>query len=251
MHALTKRVVIRLKDQAKKLAQRLGLNVNSYNFYNSPNALLKKCLDCYHIDLVIDVGANVGQYGIQLREAGYQNRIISFEPLHGMFDKLTQTSVRYGNWEVFNYGVGAADQELVINISENFASSSFLNVTHLSTEAAKGSRFKDTARSKVVRLDSFLPDHVKNHENIYLKIDVQGFETEVLKGIAAILSMIKVIQVEMSFVPLYEKGPLYDEIISWLTHRGFEIYTIIPGFRNPESGRMLQADGIFIRSPWA
>ena len=239
----------RIKGKVKKLVQRLGLNVNRYNVYNSPNALLKKCLDCYRIDLVIDVGANVGQYGIQLRDAGYQKRIISFEPLHGVFDKLTKTSVKYGNWEVFNYGVGAENQELVINISDNLASSSFLNVTHLSTEAAKGSQFKDTARTKIVRLDSFLPAHVKNHENIYLKIDVQGFETEVLKGIAAILSMIKVIQVEMSFVPLYEKGPLYDDIISWFTHRGFEIYTIIPGFRNPDSGRMLQADGIFIRGP--
>lgn len=84
-------------------------------------------------------------------------------------------------------------------------------------------------------------------KNIYLKIDVQGFELEVLKGATAILSKVKVVQLEMSFVPMYKNGPLFGEILSFLDMIGFELYTIIPEFRNEISGRLLQADGIFVR----
>jgi hypothetical protein len=64
-----------------------------------------------------------------------------------------------------------------------------------------------------------------------------------------LLPKIKGIQLEMSFVKLYEGGPLYKDIFGYLENAGFQLYTIIPDFRDERSGRMLQADGIFIREP--
>jgi hypothetical protein len=70
----------------------------------------------------------------------------------------------------------------------------------------------------------------------------------VLKGAEGILKNVKAIQLEMSFVPLYVDGPLYSDILFWIERNGFEVYSIIPGFRNLESGQLLQADGIFTRT---
>jgi FkbM family methyltransferase len=151
-------------------------------------------------------------------------------------------------WEVFNLGLGSSQQELTINVSENLASSSFLSVTALSTQAEPLSQFSGTQKVNVVRLDHFLKERINNFENVFLKIDVQGFELEVLKGAEGILKNVKAIQLEMSFVPLYVDGPLYSDILFWIERNGFEVYSIIPGFRNLESGQLLQADGIFTRT---
>lgn len=236
-----------LKGLIKEIAFRFGLQIQKYNIQNSQDLLLKKCIDFFQIDLIIDVGANIGQYAAGARKHGYSKHLFSFEPLTSAFDQLKAKSAKDKRWEAFNLGVGSSNGQLTINVSENLVSSSFLPVTAASTEAAPKSRFSSTQIVNVVRLDEFLISRLNGFENIYLKIDVQGFELEVLKGTTALLSKIKVIQLEMSFVPMYKDGPLFADVLSTLDKMGFEIYTIIPEFRNEASGRMLQADGIFIR----
>jgi len=212
----------------------------------SNSALLRKCLDFYGIDLVIDVGANTGQYGVVLREAGYKNQIISFEPMREAFSQLSLISGRYQKWSSYQYGVGRANEEQIINVSKNSASSSILPVTELSTNAEPLTITTRQEKINIVALDSFLVDKLFGYKSIYLKVDVQGYELHVLEGVKKLLPTFKVVQLEMSFVPLYEGGPLFNEIISWMSEAGFEIYSIIPDFRDMHSGRMLQADGIFV-----
>jgi FkbM family methyltransferase len=240
-------IMKRIKNLLNKVLTSIGIEVRKINFYNSSNALIKKCLDYYKVDLVIDVGANIGQYGMGLRKAGYEGRILSFEPLKNVFRELKLNCIKHGNWDACNLGVGSENGELKINIARNFESSSFLPVTEMSINAAPESEYFNQEIVEIITLSSFFSQHEHSSQNLFLKIDVQGFEIEVLKGIELILPKVKAIQVEMSFVPLYENGPLYQDIILYLDGIGFEIYTILPDFRDPISGRMLQADGIFVR----
>jgi|694.fasta_scaffold155897_2 FkbM family methyltransferase len=237
-----------IKEFIKSFCRSFGLELKQYNIQNSENLLLKRCTDYFQIDLIIDVGANVGQYATAMRSVGYSKQLISFEPLAKAFGRLATVASNDSAWEVFNLGLGSSQQELTINVSENLASSSFLSVTALSTQAEPLSQFSGTQKVNVVRLDHFLKERINNFENVFLKIDVQGFELEVLKGAEGILKNVKAIQLEMSFVPLYVDGPLYSDILFWIERNGFEVYSIIPGFRNLESGQLLQADGIFTRT---
>jgi FkbM family methyltransferase len=236
-----------IKEFIKTAFRTFGLELKLYNIQNSENLLIKRCTDHYQIDLIVDVGANIGQYATSIRSVGYTKQLISFEPLSEAFDELKRVSTNDAAWEVFNLGLGSSEQEMTINVSENLASSSFLLVTPLSTQAEPLSEFNGTQKVHVVRLDNFLGQRVHEFRNIYLKIDVQGFELEVLKGAVGILDKVNAIQLEMSFVPLYNGGPLYTEIFSWMGRNEFEVYSIVPGFRNLESGQLLQADGIFVR----
>jgi FkbM family methyltransferase len=235
-----------LKEKFQKLFRLVGLEVNKYSFYNSEHALLKKCLDLFSINFVIDVGANAGQYGTKLREAGYNFHISSFEPLEKSFLELKIKAAKYKDWYVYNFAAGSKHEELMINVSENLVSSSLLGMTTFSKQAEPKSQYYTKQKIKVIPLEGFFHDKGINGKNIFLKMDVQGYELEVLKGYDSLLSKTSVVQLEMSFVPLYESGPLYDTIFSFFKERNFEVYTIIPGFRDPQTGRMLQADGIFI-----
>jgi len=80
-----------------------------------------------------------------------------------------------------------------------------------------------------------------------LKIDTQGYEREVLKGATGLLGRVASIQVEISLVPLYAGAPTLTEMVSYIEGLGYELFSLVPGFRDARSGRLLQMDGFFIR----
>lgn len=82
----------------------------------------------------------------------------------------------------------------------------------------------------------------------FLKIDTQGYEVRVLDGATALLNVIIGLQLELSFVPLYEGHKLYDALADRLRALGFSIWGIWPGIHEPNSGRMLQVDVVFFRN---
>jgi hypothetical protein len=85
-------------------------------------------------------------------------------------------------------------------------------------------------------------------KNIFLKIDVQGFEQEVLKGAQSIIKKAKGIEMEISIVPLYEnQNWLLPQVLDFMAQNGFELTSIIPAFTNNETGVVLQCNGIFFR----
>jgi hypothetical protein len=80
-----------------------------------------------------------------------------------------------------------------------------------------------------------------------VKADVQGFERAVIDGATHLLARAAGMQLELSFVPLYEGGMLYREALDLTESLGFVVMGMIPGFTDPRDGRLLQADGIFMR----
>jgi FkbM family methyltransferase len=200
------------------------------------------------IDTVLDVGANVGQYGAGLRASGYRGRIVSFEPLSDAYGRLARRCAPDPGWTATRAAIGAEQGELEINVSANSYSSSLLPMTNAHTGAAPGSEYVGVERVPVTTLAGVLSAHDIDPARSWLKIDTQGYEAQVLDGAGPRLAEFAAVQLELSFVPLYAGQALFDELVDRLTRAGFALFGLEAGFSDPRTGRTLQCDGVFVRA---
>jgi FkbM family methyltransferase len=236
-----------LKKNIFGFLRKRGVELKRYNLHTSERALISHIIKHHGIDLIVDVGANVGDYVNDLYEDGYSGHACSFEPVKEVFAKLTNKSKHHSTWKALNIGVGSAHEQKEIHVSGNLASSSLLQVTDKSVKAEPTTRFVRHEKIEIKPLDLVSKEEQFNiFKKIFVKIDVQGYEMEVLKGAQQFLPSAYFIQMELSLVQLYEGAPDYLDVIRIMNEKGFDVFTLIPGFRNPETGQMLQADGVFI-----
>ena len=199
------------------------------------------------VDLVLDVGAAVGVYGESLRRGGYKGRICSFEPLSEQYAKLAKAAAADPLWESRNVAIGPEAGTAEINVSGNYDSSSMLPMAARHAEGAPSSVYVGTETVTVETLDSVWSEVAEAARRPFLKLDVQGFELEALRGAERSMPLLHGIHAELSLVPLYEGGPLWGEMIDFLAAGGFRVAGIEPGYIDPATGEMLQVDGIFLR----
>ncbi len=207
-----------------------------------------KLLQAHKVDLVIDVGANIGQYGATLRKVGYRGRIVSFEPMRNALDQLVERARNDGNWQVFPFGLGEAQEFCDLNVSLNSISSSVLSMLSTHEIFSPTSQVTAKERIEIRRLDDVFEQIHGRAKHVWLKIDVQGFEDRVFKGAQASLPSVEFVQVELSLRPLYDSQLLHLEIMQFLASLGFELIGVEPGFQDRNTGELLQMDGIFKRS---
>ena len=232
----------------KKLARYFGIDIRRYRPQTSDDARVQALLSFNRIDMIFDVGANIGQYARKIRSEGYGGKIVSFEPLSDAYEQLLRNSSKDPDWTVAPRAViGDEDRETEINVSENSLSSSIMPMLQSHIDAHPASRYLDTEKVDMLRLDSVAPQYLNASTSAYLKIDTQGAESRVLDGAGQTLSRVKGIQIELSFVPLYEGQPLFLDIVNRLLDLGFDMHGILPVFIDQKTGRLLQADGIFFR----
>ncbi|MEM7043796.1 MAG: FkbM family methyltransferase [Pseudomonadota bacterium] len=232
----------------QRLARHVGYDLTPSKKAKSPNAQLVALLKHQRIDTVLDVGANVGQYGQRLRDWGYDGRIISFEPLSSAYEKLQAISAPDRNWEVApRMAVGDVDGEIDIQVSAESDMSSILAQSDLMKKISPTSRIEATERVPVHRLDSIAMDYVTGEGRAFLKVDTQGFEPQVLDGGETLLKKLVGIQLEMSLLPIYQGEHDYLTMIRRLEAVGFTLHLVLPGYFERKLGRMLEIDGVFVR----
>lgn len=236
-----------MKNFIKQRLRAAGYEIVGRSAFMAPEGLRSALLEAYGISLVIDIGANVGQFASTLRGLGYKGRMVSFEPLSSAFAILEEKCSSDAKWSAYNYAIGDFDGTSTINIAGNSQSSSLLSMKALHEAAAPESRYLGTEEITVRRLDGLFSKLYASGESVFLKIDTQGFEKRVLSGAQSILPLIDTIQLEMSFFPLYDDEMLFPEMYGHLKSNGYELVSIIPGFSEQGSGRLLQADGLFRR----
>lgn len=211
-----------------------------------PAARRQKMFLRHGVDLVLDVGAADGGHARQLRQFGYTGRIVSFEPLSEPFAALAEQADRDPLWTARNHALGDEAGEAVINVASNSTSSSLLPMLPAHRDAEPRVGYVGTETIRVERLDDVAGELVRPGDGVFLKLDTQGFERQVLAGGPEVLAGCVGLQLEMSFVPLYEGGMLVDEAIATAYSAGFHLTVIEQGWASP-TGQMLQADGIFFR----
>lgn len=238
-----------MKQHMKKLAARFGIEIRRRTFAGSEGLRLNKFLSDHNVDFVVDVGANEGQYARRLREHGYEGRILSFEPLSSAYSHLVVAAKDDPRWRASpRMAIGDHDAELEINISQNSFSSSILPMLSAHEHGAPESVYVGKERVPVRRLDGLWGTEIPvDAKSYFLKVDVQGYEHQVLDGAPQLLSHVQGLQLELSIVPLYDGQALYDQLIDRLRKLGFELFAVFPGFVDPASGRSLQFDGVFFR----
>ncbi|PQJ80410.1 FkbM family methyltransferase [Polaribacter porphyrae] len=199
------------------------------------------------INKILDVGANSGQYAQQIFDLGFSGKILSFEPVPSIYKKLLKNSSKKTNWEAFNFGLGNKDVELDINISENTYSTSLLKIMPNHVKSAPESKVVSTEKVIIKKLDTIFDEVVDDQDSVLLKIDVQGFEKNVLEGAENTLRKIKGIQIEMSIEELYQNETLFSEMLVYIESLGFSLHSLENGFYNSKTGKLLQVDGVFFR----
>ena len=225
-----------------------GFDVVKFKPTSHPITRRKMFFKLYDIDLVLDVGANTGQFAEQARHfLDYNKKIISFEPMSNSFDDLQEKATSDPLWEPFQIALGDENGSQVINIAGNSYSSSLLDMLETHLNSAPESRYIGTEEIEVKTLDSIFSDLCVDESNIFLKIDTQGFESKVLKGAENSLNKIHTIQIEMSLVPLYKDEMVFDDMCLLLREKGYTLVALEPGFGDAASGQHLEVDGIFHR----
>jgi FkbM family methyltransferase len=227
--------------------RRIGVDVVRYDADHFAGPRRLQLLKERGIDLVLDVGANEGQYAEALRRNGYDGRIVSFEPLASAYSDLEHRASAVPRWETRNFALGDTPGTALLHVAGNSWSSSLLPMTARQVESAPESVYVAEQEIEVRTLDGVADELFGPRDRLWLKIDTQGYEFPVLSGAEQTLDRVEVVETELSLVELYEGQVLLGEAISYLTARGFGIWFVEPVFRDPASGELLQVDTIFAR----
>ena len=244
-------VIKTLASTARAVTRSCGVDIVRFQPLTTTLLGQRQCLlDHAGINLIFDVGANVGQFGHELRLYGYTGEILSFEPQQWAYQHLREAAHTDPDWHIFHYAFGEQSGHSTINLSQNSHSSSLLPMQAAHLESAPESVYIGTEEIEVRTLNDFWAEHDQQYADrtIMLKIDVQGFEKYVLAGASSFLPHVALIQLEMSLVELYDGEMLYQDMMANLRDLGFgTLLTLQPGHSNPQTGRRVQFDGIFGR----
>lgn len=194
-------------------------------------------------NLLIDVGASDGVISSLFSEAYPEATIFAFEPIKSAFTILQQNVKEKLRIVPVNKALGNTHEERILHISESITSSSILEIEDVIKNKYLAEQLKNKSEEKIVisRLDDEIPEEI--NVNI-LKIDVQGYELEVLKGAELTLKRTKLVVLEMQNHNNYINAPKYFILDEYLRKSGFQLYDIVPSLR--EDNKLYEWDGIYL-----
>ena len=195
---------------------------------------------------VLDIGANVGRFAITARKLFPDAHIYSFEPLPDCLIEAQRVMRGDRMFTGINLALGAERGQATFQRNGASPSSSFLPVTRTHTAAFPGTGQTTEMTVDVDTLDE-VAERLKLELPMLVKIDVQGFEDQVLRGGERTIRQASVMLVETSFETLYEGQALFEDIHQRLRSWGFDFKGNLDQAYAPVDGRVLQADSLFVK----
>ena len=231
----------------RRLLRRSGFDLKRFGPLVDPNLQRQGVLESRGIDLVLDGGANRGQYAGRLRGYGYGGRIVSVEPGAEAFALLRDACAGDPSWEAVRCALGRVPGEATLRVTANSVSSS-LRAARPEMDAVAGSEEVARESVPVTTAAALLEQHGAGARAPMLKLDVQGSELAALEGAGDSLERFALIEVELALAPLYADQPPAHDLMAWLAARGLRPVGVAPNTIDTRTGDLLEVDALFARS---
>ena len=224
----------RLATTVAALSESAGFTIiPNWRLQQYPQATyLRRLLSLLEIDCVLDVGANLGQYHDFLRsEVRYEGTIVSFEPIPANVAALRQRARQDPRWVIEGCALGRTSGTAPFNVMANDEFSSFLTPDHTATDRfTRLNRVQHIVEVEVRTLHDVVPalERDLHASGLYLKLDTQGYDLEVVAGAGEAIARFRGVQTEASVTPIYEGAPDFHTTIHTLQSLGFDLSGIFP-----------------------
>ena len=243
----------------RSLAQRLGQRLGSQLDHRLVRWMrlgdtqqvwyLRKLFALLEVDLVLDVGGNVGKYAAMLRErVAYRGAIISVEPIPALAESLQRRFRHDKQWALAACALGDVAGTSLINITQGHEMSSLLTPSNAASDRLdRFNRVLQQVEVPVQTLGELVATHplAQGARHIYLKLDVQGYELHVLRGAGDSLPRIVALQAEASVIPMYEGVPVYYDLMREIESLGFQL-SFLPAHNYSQVPDMVDFDCHFV-----
>lgn len=243
-----------LKQTLRKAAYTVGLQVGRFPGPDTLQGHLKSFFQRTGINCVIDVGAHLGEYAQEIREIGYRGRIVSFEPVRTSYEVLVKKAREERDWIIQHCALGSEDGEKEINVYQGTVFNSFLPSSSVGTERF-GAQVELAAKERVPirRLDQVFETCIDGIANprVFLKMDTQGWDLEVVKGASGILDRLVGLQSEMAVKQCYEGMPGYTRALDHYAALGFQVTGMFTVARDTDGLQVMEFDCVLLRTPGA
>lgn len=234
-----------IKSGLRALFRSHGYQIEQYE--RSVPYLRNRLLLSHGIDLMIDVGANRGQFVLDLRTHGYKGKVVSFEPLKGPFTSLMKAARRDPDWDVHRLAIGAARGVVEMRVASDDRFSSALEMTDLPNVVA-GVSALEKEQAQIDTLDNVLSRDLNGDTRMAVKIDVQGFEGEVILGGSHTLSQTLVLEIELPLSRTYVGETSLMRRLQEIYELGFHQIALVENeFIDVNSGVAHQLNAVFVR----
>jgi FkbM family methyltransferase len=224
--------VMALKRTLRLAARRLGLDVRPLDQLREPALRLVRMCEAYGVTIALDVGANVGDWARELRFAGYGGRLVSFEPLARPGIQLAATAAHDPLWTTVRTALGREGGASSLSVSRDARWSSLLPLVAVNEQAKVVG--KETV--PVQTLDEATRAFVTEDDRALLKLDVEGYELEVLAGATELLPRVAIAQIEVLLRPTYEGQGSREELFSTLEQAGLRLAGVERGHVDTATG---------------
>jgi FkbM family methyltransferase len=212
--------------------------------------VMEATLNKLEINCILDVVANAGRFGSAAREIGYKGWLISFEPDPGTFQRLVKTASGDPKWRTFDWALGDREHTAEFNVYSETEFNSLREVTKFARDRYPTmTELVSKVGVPVRRLDQVLDQCTQGIDNprLYLKIDTQGYDPQVLAGAAGVLERMLGLQTELPVKHVYEGLPSYLESLRILSEKGFDLVDFMPVSRDTNGLTAVELDCVMVR----
>ena len=236
---------MKLKELIEKIANFFGIEIKLLSTINRKNNLFHKWIIDTGVNQILDIGANEGQFAKKIRNYFQNTKIDSFEPIIDCYKILVDKFKNDINFKGHNFALGNSNEKQIMNINASFVSSSILQMTDIHHQNYPNTDKSVEKEISVRRLDD-LENIVTASSKILMKIDVQGFELNVLKGAVNTLKLVEVIIIEVMYETLYDGQSTFDDLNDFLKAHNFVFSGIYDQELSPLNGKPIFADLIYV-----
>lgn len=192
------------------------------------------------LQVIYDLGANAGTWTLLARSIVPNASIHAFEPIPNYQEEYLNSTRGLKDVTLHKVGAGAENKQEIFNCAGH--SSSFLNVSDNLLRLFPSEKKTGEIKVNMVRLDDYCSSNKIPLPDL-MKLDVEGYEVEVLKGAVNCMKHCRYIILEVSFIERHIGQALFHDVVAFMGAHRFEVCAF--PYKMPLMQRVFMADILF------